>query len=73
MEAEVFDLGPLEQILETSFNTLCSIEAERQATRGTMQSVAERLGLSRNSLMGHLNRAKQAQNEVLFDWKSERD
>lgn len=51
----------------------CSIDAARQATGGTMQSVAERLGLTRSSLMGHLNRAKQAQNEVLFDWKSERD
>ncbi len=50
-----------------------SIEAARQATGGTMQSVAERLGLTRNSLMGHLNRAKQTQNEVLFDWKSERE
>jgi DNA-binding NtrC family response regulator len=50
-----------------------SIEAARQATGGTMRSVAERLGLTRNSLMGHLNRAKQAQNEVLFDWKRKRD
>ena len=50
-----------------------SIEAARQATGGTMRSVAERLGLTHNILMGHLNRAKQAQNEVLFDWKSERD
>ncbi len=45
----------------------CSIEAARQATGGTMQSAAERLGLSRNSLLGHLHRARQTQNEALFD------
>jgi DNA-binding NtrC family response regulator len=45
----------------------CSIEAARQATGGTMQTAAERLGLSRNSLLGHLHRARQTQNEALFD------
>jgi DNA-binding NtrC family response regulator len=49
----------------------CSIEAARQATGGTMQSAAERLGLSRNSLLGHLHRARRAQNETLFDWQRE--
>lgn len=49
----------------------CSIEAARQATGGTMQSAAERLGLSRNSLLGHLHRARQAQNEALFEWQSD--
>lgn len=47
----------------------CSIEAARQATGGTMQSAAERLGLSRNSLLGHLHRARHAQNEALFGWE----
>jgi DNA-binding NtrC family response regulator len=42
----------------------CSIEAARQATGGTMQSAAERLGLNRNSLLGHLHRARRAQNET---------
>jgi len=51
----------------------CGIEAACQATGGTMQRVAERLGLTRSSLMGHFNRAKQTQTEVLFDWKSEPD
>lgn len=49
----------------------CSIEAARQATGGTMQSAAERLGLSRNSLLGHLHRARQAQSEALFDSQRE--
>jgi DNA-binding NtrC family response regulator len=49
----------------------CSIEAARQATGGTMQSAAERLGLSRNSLLGHLHRARRAQDEPLFDWQRE--
>jgi DNA-binding NtrC family response regulator len=48
----------------------CSIEAARQATGGT-KSAAQRLGLSRNSLQGHLHRAKRAQNESLFDWERE--
>lgn len=51
----------------------CSIEAARQATGGTMQSAAERLGLSRNSLLGHLHRARQTQNEALFDWVRDPD
>lgn len=51
----------------------CSIEAARQATGGTMQSAAERLGLSRNSLLGHLHRARQAQNGALFDWQIDRN
>jgi DNA-binding NtrC family response regulator len=49
----------------------CSIEAARQATGGTMQSAAERLGLSRNSLLGHLHRARHAQDEPLFDLQTE--
>jgi len=49
----------------------CSIEAARQTTGGTMQSAATRLGLSRNSLLGHLHRARLAQNEPLFDWKQD--
>lgn len=51
----------------------CSIEAARQATGGTMQSAAQRLGLSRNSLLGHLHRARRAQNEALFDWQRKSD
>jgi len=51
----------------------CSIEAARQATGGTMQSAAERLGLSRNSVLGHLHRARQAQNETNFDWQRKPD
>ncbi|HEY6803605.1 MAG TPA: sigma 54-interacting transcriptional regulator [Pyrinomonadaceae bacterium] len=51
----------------------CSIEAARQATGGTMQSAAERLGLSRNSLLGHLHRARHAQDEPLFDWNQDPD
>ncbi|MCU1264928.1 MAG: hypothetical protein JWM21_1246 [Acidobacteria bacterium] len=49
----------------------CSIEAARRAMGGTMQSAAERLGLTRNSLLNHLQRAKRAQNEALFDWQRE--
>jgi DNA-binding NtrC family response regulator len=48
---------------------LCSIEAARKATGGTMQSAAQRLGLTRSSLRSHLQRAKRAQNEALFDWQ----
>src|SRR6266542_839360 len=44
----------------------CSIEAAHQATGG-MQSAAERLGLTRQSLKAHLRRAKRAQDESLFD------
>jgi DNA-binding NtrC family response regulator len=47
----------------------CSIEAARQATGGSMRRVAERLGLTRCSLLGHLNRAKQNQNQTHFDWE----
>jgi DNA-binding NtrC family response regulator len=47
----------------------CSIEAARRATGGTMQGAAQRLGLTRSSLQGHLHRAKQAQNKTLFDWE----
>jgi len=44
-----------------------SIEAARQSTNGTMQTVAERLGLTTASLKSHLLRARRAQNETLFD------
>lgn len=50
-----------------------SIEAARQATGGTMRTVAERLGLTPCSLKSHLQRAKRAQNEVLFEWQRESD
>ena len=40
----------------------CSIEAARQATGGTMQGAAERLGLTASSLKGHLYRSKRTQN-----------
>jgi DNA-binding NtrC family response regulator len=50
-----------------------SIEAARQATGGTMQTVAERLGLTRSSLKGHLQRAKRAQIQAVFDWQRESD
>jgi DNA-binding NtrC family response regulator len=46
----------------------CSIEAARQATGG-MQSAAERLGLTFDSLRAHLKRAKRNQNESFFDWE----
>ena len=46
-----------------------SIEAARQATGGTMKSAAQRLGLTRSSLRSHLQRAKRAQNNALFDWQ----
>ena len=45
----------------------CTIEATRNTTGGSMQSVAQRLGLTRNSLLGHLRRAKQVQSGSLFD------
>ena len=51
----------------------CSIQAARRATGGSLQNAAERLGLTRSSLQAHLHRAKQAQNELLFDWQREPD
>jgi hypothetical protein len=51
----------------------CSIEAARQATGGTMQTVAKRLGLTHGSLKSHLHRARRAQSEALFDWQRESD
>jgi DNA-binding NtrC family response regulator len=50
-----------------------SIQAARRATGGSLQSAAERLGLTRSSLQAHLHRAKRAQNEGLFDWQQEPD
>jgi hypothetical protein len=47
----------------------CSIEAVRQATGGTTDSTASRLGLTRSSLKAYLHRAKRAQDEALFDWQ----
>lgn len=44
-----------------------SIEAVRQSTNGTIQTVADRLGLTAGSLKSHLLRAKRVQNETLFD------
>ena len=49
----------------------CTIEAARQSTGGTMQTVAERLGLSRCSLKSHLHRAKRAQDKALFNGRRE--
>ncbi len=53
----------------------CSIQAARRATGGSLQSAAERLGLTRSSLQGHLHRAKRTQNQAHFDWQfdSKRD
>ncbi len=51
----------------------CSIEAARQATGGTMRTVANRLGLTSSSLKSHLHRARRTQNEALFDWQRETD
>lgn len=45
----------------------CSIEAVRQATGGSMRTAAARLGLSRNSVLGHFHRARQVKNQTLFD------
>jgi DNA-binding NtrC family response regulator len=45
----------------------CTIEATRNTTGGSMRCVAQRLGLTRNSLFGHLRRAKQVQSGSLFD------
>ena len=47
----------------------CSIQAARIATGGSLQSAAERLGLTRSSLQAHLHRAKRARTETLFDWE----
>lgn len=49
----------------------CSIEAAHEATGGSMRSTAARLGLTQNSLLGHLHRARQVQNKNLFDWEEE--
>jgi DNA-binding NtrC family response regulator len=38
----------------------CSIEAVHEATGGSMRSAAARLGLTENSLLGHLHRARQS-------------
>jgi hypothetical protein len=46
----------------------CSIEAVHEATGGSMRSAAARLGLTQNSLLGHLHRTRQIQNQTLFDW-----
>jgi hypothetical protein len=45
----------------------CSIESTRQATGGTMRSVAERSGLTRRSLKSYLHRAKRIQRQSLFE------
>ncbi len=41
----------------------CSIEAVRSSVGGSMREVAQRLGLTRNSLQSHLKRAKRALKE----------
>ena len=51
----------------------CSIEAVHEATGGSMRSAAARLGLTQNSLLGHLHRARQVQNQNLFDWEGKSD
>jgi DNA-binding NtrC family response regulator len=51
----------------------CSIEAAHEATGGSLRSAAARLGLTQNSLLGHLHRARRVQNQSLFDWESESD
>jgi len=51
----------------------CSIEAVRQATGGTLRTVAERLGLTPFSLKSHLQRAKRDQNESPLLWQREAD
>lgn len=51
----------------------CSIEAVHEATGGSMRSAAARLGLTQNSLLGHLHRARRLQNQSLFDWERESD
>ena len=49
----------------------CSIEAVRRATGGTMQTAAERLGLTRISLKNQLLRAKRLEKQTPFDCKRE--
>lgn len=51
----------------------CSIEAVRQATGGSMRTAAARLGLTRNSVLGHFHRARQVQNQPLFDLDEQSD
>lgn len=51
----------------------CSIQAARRATGGSLQSAADRLGLTRSSLQAYLHRARRTQNEALFDWQREPD
>ena len=51
----------------------CSIEAARQATGGSMRTAAARLGLTRNSLLGHFHRTRQVQNQSLFDLEGHSD
>ena len=51
----------------------CSIEAVHKATGGSMRSAAARLGLTQNSLLGHLHRARHVQNESLFVWEQEHE
>ena len=46
-----------------------AIEATRQATGGTMHTVAQQLGLTSCSLKSHLHRARRAESEVLFEWE----
>ena len=41
----------------------CSIEAARQSAGGTLRSAADRLGATRSSLKGHLQRAKTTYSE----------
>jgi len=48
-----------------------SIEAVHEATGGSMRSAAARLGLTQNSLLGHVHRARQVQTQSLFDWEEE--
>lgn len=42
----------------------CSIEAARRATGGTLRGAADRLGATRSSLKGHLQRSKTTYSEV---------
>ncbi|HEY6803761.1 MAG TPA: sigma 54-interacting transcriptional regulator [Pyrinomonadaceae bacterium] len=48
-----------------------SIQAARTATGGSLQSAAQRLGLTRNSLKGHLQRTKRSHNQSFLDWQDE--
>lgn len=45
----------------------CSIEAARRSMGSSMREVAQRLGLTRNSLRSHLSRAKRALNQETID------